>query len=133
MPWRLFAINNWWEGPLSAMLRLALLPAPSGEMWLAAAESLSSPARFSRFVRPPDPKQFWTEDRFEVSGGVHNIGAMAEHHGALYVGEHRGSESRLMVFRDGRLIRSSRTGVVVGMWSRGNRLIVLQPEGLSYF
>jgi hypothetical protein len=96
-------------------------------------ESPASPARFSRFVRLADPKQFWKEERFEVSGGVHNIGAMAVHQGALYVGERRGSKSRLMVFRDGKLIRSRRTGDVVGMWSRGSRLIVLQPEGLSYF
>jgi hypothetical protein len=94
--WRIFAFNNWWDQPRSAMLRIAI---SGGEV--IAAESEASPARIARFTKPDDPKQFWREAFIEVPGGVKRPGALAVHGGAVLAGEDRGAGSRLWTIQAG--------------------------------
>lgn len=60
LPWRLFAITLWNETPASAMMRLAY-----GPLGLVAAQREMQPARLSRFDKPADPRQLWTEHHIE--------------------------------------------------------------------
>lgn len=125
LPWRLFAIGDWWERERSAMLRLALVP---GEAALVAAQAEESPARAARFERPEDPRQFWTARRLDAAGGVHRAGAMLAVDGRIYLGENNGAASRLLVFEGDRSRAIPRVEGVVGLWLWRERLVVIGPS-----
>ncbi|HVN06600.1 MAG TPA: VCBS repeat-containing protein [Bryobacteraceae bacterium] len=65
LPWHLFAIDLWNETPEAAMMRLryGLLTGSAPE--LIEVERAVSPARLSRFEKPPDPRKLWVEHRIE--------------------------------------------------------------------
>jgi hypothetical protein len=106
LPWRLFAFNNWWDTARSAMLRIAIKHDGS----IVAAESEASPARFSRFQRPENPRQFWHEASIRVPRGLRKPAAIAMDGGVVLVGEDAGGKSRLMAFDEGeaRVLATSR-------------------------
>jgi hypothetical protein len=104
-PWRLFAINKWWEGANSAWLRLATAsPAGSTFPVLFAAEAEASPARLAWFERPADPTQFWIENKLEAIPPLRRPDALtvADLNGDLrpdvVVGENAGDGSRLLIY-----------------------------------
>jgi hypothetical protein len=137
LPWRLFAINNWWDGERSAMLRLALDSRGERFPLLVAAQSEASPASVSRFERPADPRQFWVGRNLEAPEGIHRVGALlvAETDGdgvpEIYVGENRGRQSRLLIFRGDRVEALPRTEGVIGLWLWRGRVLALGPGGLA--
>ncbi len=104
-PWHLFAINKWWEGPRSAMLRLALVNHTDNRFpSLLAAEATASPARVSLFSRPPNPKQLWREAPVEAMPPIRKPEAVAaadlngDSLTDLIIGENVGDGSRLLVY-----------------------------------
>jgi hypothetical protein len=131
LPWRLFAINNWWEGEGSATLIWAAAGAA-----LVAAQRDASPARVSLFERPVDVKQFWIERKLEAPGGIHRPRALLvadlnrDGTREIYVGENRGSGSRLLQFNSGARELLT-TGGIVGLWDAGGALWILGPRGAS--
>ncbi len=104
-PWQLFAINKWWEGPTSAMLRLALVDHSDNRFpSLLAAEATAAPARVSLFDRPPDPMQLWRESPVEAIPAIRKPQALAtadlngDSLTDLIIGENAGEGSRLLVY-----------------------------------
>jgi len=104
-PWQLFAINKWWEGATSAMLRLALVNHSDNRFpSLLAAEATAAPARVSLFDRPPDPTQLWRESPVEAIPAIRKPQALAtadlngDSLSDLIIGENAGEGSRLLVY-----------------------------------
>ena len=96
LPWRLFAINNWWDQTDSAMLRLAW----NGS--LIAAQRESSPARMARFDRPTDPAQLWTARPTSAEPPLHRVQALAAAGSMVVAGENHGAGSRLLLLESGK-------------------------------
>jgi len=76
LPWRLFAITVWNQTPESAMLRLSYGPLTGDVPELAAAQREMSPARFSRFEKPADPRQLWIEHPIEGLGDLAEVNSL---------------------------------------------------------
>jgi hypothetical protein len=149
LSWRLFAINNWWQGPRSAMLRLALArPSGSAAPVLFAAQSEASPARLAWFEPPPDRKQMWTESPLEAIPPLRPIGAIAvadlngDLRPDLAAAENDGEGSRLLVYWSlgGGRYQATRIDVtsgLIGLWAFDydgdgrTDLIGLGPHSLS--
>jgi hypothetical protein len=131
LPWRLFAINNWWEGERSA----TLVWAAAGES-LVAAEREASPARVSVFERPADVKQFWLERKLKAPRGIHRpqalLAADLDRDGKpeIYVGENRGPGSRLLEFNAG-VRELMTTGGILELWEASGDLWILGRQGAS--
>ena len=122
LPWRLFAINNWWEEERSALLRWVLLSLD--QRILIAAETEGS--RLSRFTPAADPAQFWIEERLEVAGGLNGPRALAAEGGAVYVAD----RTRLVMFHQGRGEEILRDNGIVGLWPVGETLWILNQSGV---
>ncbi|MGH9674165.1 MAG: hypothetical protein ACRD44_13370 [Bryobacteraceae bacterium] len=92
LPWRLFAIQDWWEREESALVRLAFSGA------LLAAQSEAAPARLAWFDRPADPKLPWNRREVEVSPPPRRVRALAPGSapGTAIAGEDAGPGSRLL-------------------------------------
>jgi hypothetical protein len=95
LPWRLFAVGDWWDGDDSAMLRLA------GD--LVAAQRELAPARIAWFDRSADPREFWAERRVAVDPPARFVRALAAgpEAGSAVAGEDAGAGSRLLLIRRG--------------------------------
>ncbi|MBK5293635.1 MAG: hypothetical protein JJE04_18405 [Acidobacteriia bacterium] len=103
--WRLFAIHNWWDGPRSAMVRLALAAREGSDFPVyVAAESEADAARLSWFERPADPKSFWTEHPLTVKPALRRPQALAavdfdiDGSAELVTGEDAGAGSRMLLW-----------------------------------
>jgi hypothetical protein len=103
--WRLFAINQWWDGPRSAMLRTAMTKPPETPFpVLFAAQMEASPAKLAWFERPPDPRQLWIESPLETIPPLRRPQAMtvADLNGDLrpdlLIGENAGARSRMLIY-----------------------------------
>ena len=104
-PWHIFAINKWWDGPQSAMLRLALVNHADNRFpSLLAAQATASPARVALFDPPADPKQLWRESPVEAMPAIRKPEALAtadlngDRRTDLIIGENTGDGSRLLVY-----------------------------------
>jgi hypothetical protein len=111
-PWRIFAFNNWWDQPRSAMLRIA----PVGGGSLFAAESESSPARFSQFDRPADPRQFWREIPLPGLQNLRKPAALAVDGKTVLVGEDAGEGSRLIAIQGSSAEVADTSGGYLEIW-----------------
>lgn len=94
LPWHIFAINTWFEQPLSAMLAHAFV----GES-LFFAQGHMEDARAALFRKPADPHQLWQESR--LPGDFHRVHAAAVVGGQLFFAENNGGQSRIFTLRDG--------------------------------
>jgi len=92
LPWRLFAIQDWWEREESALVRLAFSGA------LLAAQREAAPARLSWFDRPSDPKLPWKMRAVVVSPPPRRVRALTPGSvpGTAIAGEDAGPGSRLL-------------------------------------
>lgn len=111
LSWRIFAFNNWWDTPRSAMLRIAV---SAGDV--VAAESAAAPARVARFSRPGDPKQFWRESPVEIAGGIAQPAVIAVHGGWIMLGEDNGEGSRLLAVKNGAASVLGTSRGYLGIW-----------------
>jgi hypothetical protein len=97
--WRLFPINNWWEGPETARLRLGYSPP-----MVIAAEAGASPARVSRFLPPAVAGELWTEAPLDAMPPIRKPEAMVvadlndNGRADIVIGENAGTGSRLLVY-----------------------------------
>lgn len=97
--WRLFPINNWWNGPQTAMLRLGW----AGPMALAA-ERQGDPARVSWFLPTKDAAALWTEAPLEAVPPVRKPEALIvtdlnrDRRPEVVIGENAGTGSRLLIY-----------------------------------
>lgn len=98
LPWHIFAINTYFEQPLSAMLAHAFF-----EDALFVAQSHVSPARVALFRKPADPKQLWIEQRLGGDLDLHRVHGVAVWKGTLFFGENNGPASRTFALRNGSL------------------------------
>lgn len=94
LPWRLFALQTWFDAPRGAMVRIALAKRRAREV-VVEAESEAAPARFSWFERPEDIEQLWAERRIAVAGGLRRPQALAAEGAWVLAGEDAGAGSRL--------------------------------------
>jgi hypothetical protein len=94
LAWHIFAINAWFEEPLSATLAHASI----GED-LFVAQAHMADARAAIFRRPSDPKLLWPEERINMP--LHRVHVVAVINGMLFFAENNGSESRTFLMRDG--------------------------------
>ncbi len=125
--WRLFAIHNWWDGPRSAMVRVALAWRAGAEFPVyVAAESEGAPARLSWFERPADPKQFWTEHPLRLQPALRRPQGLAAMDSREFVtGEDAGAGSRMVLWeRAG----SGYEGRTVGV-SSGYKAVAIDGRG----
>ena len=90
LPWRIFAINLLHLEPAAATFRM-LMDGPD----LVAAQGEMESGRVTRFRKPADPKQLWTEIPMAE---LHYPHALARVGGQIWVGENNGSGSRLVKF-----------------------------------
>jgi hypothetical protein len=126
LPWRLFAINDWWDGPRSAMLRLGPPSAP-----YVAAQSEEAPARIAWFDRPKDPRHMWTERPIALTPPPRRIEALAVTlAGDLIVGENAGEGSRLVRISANGTETLATSGGFLGVWSMGDSLIALTTDSV---
>lgn len=95
LPWHIFAINTYFEQPLSAMLAHAL----TGNRLFVAQTHLQD-ARVAVFHKPEDPKKLWNESR--VDGPFHRVHAVAVLDGTVLFGENHGAGSGLFALRNDR-------------------------------
>lgn len=104
--WRLFPINNWWNGPQTAMLRLGW-----AKPMALAAERQGDPARVSWFLPSKDPAALWTEAPITAVPPIRKPEALVvadlndDGRPEVVIGENAGAGSRLLVYwalEDGR-------------------------------
>ncbi|MBL8292050.1 MAG: VCBS repeat-containing protein [Bryobacterales bacterium] len=104
--WRLFPINNWWNGPQTAMLRLGW-----AKPMALAAERQGDPARVSWFLPSKDAAAFWTEAPLEAVPPIRKPEALIvadlnrDGRKEVVIGENAGPGSRLLIYwalEDGR-------------------------------
>lgn len=93
LPWRIFAINTWFEEPLSATLAHAF----AGDILFAAQTHLSD-ARAAFFRRPANIELLWTEQRLKIA--LHRVHAVTAVEGAVFIAENNGVSSRTFVLRN---------------------------------
>lgn len=127
--WHLFAINDWWEGPRSAMLRLALAKPPDAATpILFAAAPEATPPRLAWFERPTDPTNMWRQTKLDAIPELRKPEAIvaADFDGDLYpdlaVAENAGEGSRLFIYWGlgggrFRLTRIALTKGLLGLWA----------------
>jgi hypothetical protein len=103
LPWHLFAIELYNETPASATLRLALR---NGSQDLFVAQRDMEEAKVTWFRKPPDPKVRWEAHPLDAPGGIHFATGLLAGDGReggadVLVGEHHGTDSRLLWFHKG--------------------------------
>jgi hypothetical protein len=130
LPWRLFAINRWWEGERSAMLVWAVESQAGGARNLIAIETEGG--RAARFRRPPDPTQFWKEEplggpALERPGALVATDLDGDGRDEIYIGD----GTRLLAHRRGRTEELMRTDPVVALWRVKDALWVLTTRGAA--
>ncbi len=94
LAWRIFAINTWFEEPLSATLAHAFV---GDDLFVAQAHMAEARAAF--FRRPTDTKLLWPEERIKIP--LHRVHAVAVMDGSLFFAENNGAASRTFVMRNG--------------------------------
>jgi hypothetical protein len=120
--WRLFAIQDWWEGPESAAVKLTWLE--KGKR-LVAAQSKESPARFAVFTRPADLQQFWYSSPVAESSPV---GGLAVAEGGIVVGERNGRVRAFSLDNGWKPVAEGHGGPVLGMWPVSGGVLSLEPS-----
>ncbi len=126
LPWRLFAIGDWWESADSAMLRLV----PG----LIAAQRDASPARIAWFDKSADATQFWTERRVVLDPPARFVRALAAGPGPgeVIAGEDAGPGSRLI-----RIRRSGEASVIgrgegfLHAWTIGGDVVTVSRSEIA--
>jgi hypothetical protein len=117
LPWRLFAIGDWWERERSAMLRLVV----AGGGKLLAAQREADPARIAWFLRPSDPKLFWRQAAVPaVSPPLRNVQGLVVAGGRVVAAENAGPGSRVVELGAGVV---DRTDGLFGLWESGGGLV----------
>jgi hypothetical protein len=130
LPWRLFAINGWWEQERSALLDWAVEPQPGGGANLIALQREGP--RFSRFRPAGDRTQFWTEEPIRVEPPLDQprtvLRAGADSGGRTQV--YAGDRSRLLVIRDGK-VEAMKTPGAVAVWPVADSVWILTARGVE--
>lgn len=121
LPWRLFAINTWFEFPDSATFRLLALDADR----LVVAQAHTAPARFALFRRPSDPVQQWPFEPIEASPPLAYVHALALWRGRILAGERNSASSRLLSIDP-----ASRKPELIG---RGRPIVAIVPLSAGTF
>lgn len=120
LPWRLFAIGDWWERDRSAMLRIVGL----GPDRILAAQREATPARMAWFARPLDPKAFWTRlDLPAINPPMRNVQGLAVMAGRVLAAEDAGPASRVVAFTEQKATIIDRTDGLFGLFISGRELI----------
>jgi hypothetical protein len=106
-PWRLFAINLWFEEEKSSMSRLELAPISGNDFPdLIVSQREMEAARLAWFSRPGDPTALWEEHRLEGKLALRFPKALAagdldaDGRPEIVAGEMAGGDSRLIMFRN---------------------------------
>lgn len=92
LPWRLFAINLWFEEREAATMRLAV--APGGRVIMA--QSHLADGKVGIFTPTQDPRQLWKVEVKTRAKFPHGLLVWPD--GTLMVGENNGSASRLLLW-----------------------------------
>jgi hypothetical protein len=116
LPWHDFAIELYNDQPLAATLRLALV---NGDLFVAQGELPNG--RVTRFHKPPDPRQLWTE---ESLGVFHYPRALA----GEFIGEDNGPHSRL--FLNGK--PAGETNGALDAFSYRQGVVLVERGGVFY-
>jgi len=125
LPWRLFAIQSWWELERSAMLHV--MPAGKGRILFAQREA--DPARISWFKRPADPERFWIEEALPaLDPSLRNVQGLVLADGAIVAAENAGPGSRVAGLRDATWTVFDRTDGLLGLWMVGRELVGVGPD-----
>lgn len=125
LPWHVFAIDTYFEQPLSAMLALA--PFKNS---LIVAQGHLSPARVAVFDKPPDPRQLWTEKRIE-GAEFHRPHALLADDNRIFLGENDGALSRLFEIQDSRPRELLRGLAMVALLKWKDSLIAIGPREIA--
>jgi hypothetical protein len=118
LPWRLFAINTYSEHPLSAMSSF-VSALPDGPLFIAQGHMKNG--RVAAFEKPDDPRKIWMEERLEGQLNLMQPHGIALIDGGLLLGEHNGSNSRLIFFDD------SAKGSTPRVIARGTDILAIFP------
>jgi hypothetical protein len=121
LPWHIFAINTYFEQPLSAMLAHAIT---GGRLFVAQAHLQDG--RVALLEKPEDPKKLWKETR--VEGSFHRVHAVAAMDGSLLFGENNGAASRLFALRGDRAEKISEGVALLNIIPRREGLIGVGPH-----
>ncbi len=125
LPWRLFAIGDWWELERSAMLRIVGV----GPDRILAAQREASPARVAWFVRPPDPKAFWTPLKLPTTHPpLRNVQGLVVVSGRVIAAENAGQGSRVLEIAGDRSKIIDNTDGLFTLSLRGAELIGVGPH-----
>ncbi|MGH9660412.1 MAG: FG-GAP repeat domain-containing protein, partial [Bryobacteraceae bacterium] len=141
LPWRLFAIRLWSDGPLASVAATAWSE-PTG---LVAAQAALPNARFARFAPSAGPAELWSETRLEAPGGLDEPATVRladlnlDGREDVVVAE-RSGRGRIIIFWSGAepQVVARTTGVVAAWpvdWNRDGRpdLVVVEPAAVSWW
>jgi hypothetical protein len=142
LPWRLFAIHDWWESPRSANVLLSWVPRGKGSFpVLVAAQREETPARVSMFERPPNPRDFWRHtpllsgDAFGPAGGLAIADLTGDGSPEIVVAEQAGSRSRVLVFsnrgKSWEVQAEAATLPVRALWPTANGIVALHAGSVA--
>ncbi len=130
LPWRLFAVNTYYDTPDSALARLALLRLPGRrEADLVWAESEAAPARIAWLERPASVAGHWTPHLIEPALNHPRALLTTATPPAIYVGHDDGIT--LFRFEDGRFTASSvypGPAVIALFPLPGRKLLAVSPD-----
>lgn len=126
LPWRIFAINTWFEEPLSAMLAHAF-----DDGRLLMAQTHMADARVALFAKPEDPRKLWTEMR--LPGDFHRVHAVAAIEGTVLFGENNGAASRLFALGEGRARVLFRAFDFLGLIAMRGGFVGVGPRAIGVF
>lgn len=129
LPWRIFAINTYFDQSLSAMLVHCFIEKGFIKDDLFVAQAHMQNAKAALFHKPADPRQLWTEKRLDLV--MHRAHAAAVLHGLLFFAENNGSASRTFVL-EGNKPRKILDGIdTLQLLAAGNAMLSVGPRELA--
>ncbi len=129
LPWPLFAIKLWPEGPLSALTRFARFA--SGD--LAAVQRSLSPGRLAVYRKPPDPRTLWAEELLAADLDKPGTVLAADVDGdgrEDVVAAESGPKGRVFVYAGGQREQVVSGTPIVRGWLDGRQLLAVTHQGL---
>jgi hypothetical protein len=121
LPWHIFAINTWFEASRSALLQHATVGQD-----LIMVQAHMSPSRVAIFRKPSDVRQLWNASPIE--GEFHNVHAIAQAEGGVFVAENNGRASRIFEVTGNKVIELAAGSPSLGLFPTPEALISVGPH-----